>query len=160
MFSLSEETLSGEAAWRHLQSHALLSSLSLMAWESSPCLELSSLQNRRPTIPIVTAPSLAGVNSQDARCHVEGVLCPWLGMTEMSPKVHCDRRLGPERRSAEHSCGPLGVLVRCLESLSQFAVIALCLSSGCELDETLTAAAAHQEVTGASRARLHPEPVL
>lgn len=37
-----------------------------------PCLELSSLQNRRPAIPMVTAPSLAGVNSQDARCHVEG----------------------------------------------------------------------------------------
>lgn len=36
------------------------------------CLELSFLQNRRPTIPIVTAPSLAGVNSQDARCHLEG----------------------------------------------------------------------------------------
>lgn len=69
-------------------------------------LELSSLQNRRPTIPMVTAPSLAGVNSQDACCHVEGVLCPQLGMTEMSPEVHCDWRLGPEGRSLEHSCGP------------------------------------------------------
>lgn len=35
----------------------------------------------------------------------------------------------------------------------------LLLSSGCELDETLTAAAAHHEVTGAFRACLHPEPV-
>lgn len=75
---------------------------------------------------MVTAPSLAGVNSQDARCHVEGGLYPQLGMTEMSPEVHCDWRLGPEGRSLEHSCGPLGVLVGCLEFLSRVSVITLC----------------------------------
>lgn len=75
---------------------------------------------------MVTAPSLAGVNSQDALCHVEGGLCPRLGMTEMSPEVHYDCRLGPEGRSLEHSCEPVGVLVGCLESLSQVSVIALC----------------------------------
>lgn len=36
----------------------------------------------------------------------------------------------------------------------------LLLSSGCELDATLTATAAHHEVTGVSSACLYPEPVL
>lgn len=56
----------------------------------------------------------------------EGGLYPRLGMTEMSPEVHCDWRLGPEGRSLEHSCGPLGVLVGCLEFLSRVSVITLC----------------------------------
>lgn len=44
--------------------------------------------------------------------------------------------------------------------VTRFCYNPLLLSSGCELEDTLTAAAAHQEVTGASRACLHPEPVL
>lgn len=48
---------------------------------------------------------------------------PRLGMTQVSPKVHCDWGLGPEGKSLEHGCGPLGILVGALQSLSQAAAV-------------------------------------
>lgn len=69
---------------------------------------------------------LRGKNFHDVHCHVEGVLCPRLGMTQVSPKVHCDWRMGPEGRSLQHGCVPWGVLVGPSESLSQGALMVLC----------------------------------